>query len=72
MIGLEDIKRMSLQEKLETLETLWGEIAQTEEGIPVPAWHQELLDQRENLIKAGKAKFLDWDTAKQMINDATK
>jgi hypothetical protein len=72
MIGLEDIRRMSLQEKLDALEILWGEIAQPEENVPVPKWHEELLDRRESLIKSGKAIFMDWDVAKQMINDAVK
>ena len=62
-----DLKKMSLGEKLGLMEALWNELCRREEEIPVPDWHKELLDQREREIEEGKAKFVDWETAKERI-----
>jgi hypothetical protein len=34
-------------------------------------WHKELLDERERLIRDGKARFTDWETAKRRITGQT-
>jgi hypothetical protein len=62
-----DVTRMTLKEKLRALETLWEDLSRRERDIPVPQWHKDLLDERERQVKAGKAKFLDWETAKARI-----
>jgi hypothetical protein len=38
-----------------------------DDDTPVPQSHKDLLDARERDVKEGKAKFLDWDIAKQQI-----
>jgi len=40
--------------------------------LEIPQWHKDLLDEREALVQSGKASFIDWETAKQEINDALK
>ncbi len=62
-----DLKQMSLAEKLGLMEALWDELCRREEEIPIPDWHKELLDQRQREIEGGKAKFIDWETAKERI-----
>jgi putative addiction module component (TIGR02574 family) len=63
------IDRMTVQEKLQAMEALWNSLRQNEQDVPVPQWHKDILDARERDIKSGKAKFLDWETAKAQIAD---
>jgi hypothetical protein len=65
------IARMTLAEKLGAMEALWADLCRQEENIPVPQWHQDLLDERERLIAQGKATYLDWETAKKRIAEKT-
>jgi hypothetical protein len=63
---------MPMTEKLLTLELLWDEISLGEEGLEVPDWHKEILDERERLVAEGKAKFIDWNEAKARIKNAVR
>ncbi len=69
-VGLE-IEKMTLAEKLGTMEALWEDLCRREESVPVPQWHKDLLDEREVLIEEGRARFVDWETAKKQISDKT-
>jgi len=63
------IDRMTAKEKLQAIEALWESLRQNEDEVPVPQWHKDLLDARERDINDGKAKFLNWKTAKKHIAD---
>ncbi len=52
------------------MEALWDGIAPLGAEMEVPQWHKDLLDEREQFILDGKAKFIDWETAKLQIKDA--
>ena len=41
------IERMTLEEKLRAMEALWADLSRHEEQIPSPAWHQQILQDRE-------------------------
>jgi hypothetical protein len=49
------------------MEVLWNRLRQHEDQVPVPPWHKDLLDERLKQIEKGKARFIDWETAKQRI-----
>ena len=63
---------MPLREKLRVMEAIWDDISREEENLEVPQWHKDLLEERERLIAEGKAKFVDWEEAKQQIKEATQ
>lgn len=63
---------MSVEEKLHTLEVLWNDLRRKEEDIPVPQWHRDLLEERSRLVREGRAKFIDWETAKKRILAQTR
>ncbi len=65
------IDRMTLEEKLLAMESLWDDLCRREENIPMLQWHKDLLDERERLVLEGKARFTDWDTAKRRISGQT-
>ena len=62
-----DLSKMSREEKLIAMETLWADLAGDESRYQSPAWHGEALKETERLVKAGKAKFANWDEAKKRI-----
>lgn len=70
MIALAEIRELPLHEKLRMMEALWDGISPQEAELEVPQWHKDLLDERGQLIKDGKATFIDWETAKRQIKDA--
>ena len=69
MIALAEIQALPLHEKLRMMEVLWDGIAPQETELEVPQWHKDILDQRERLIRAGEAQFVDWEIAKQEIRN---
>lgn len=71
MADVLQIGRMTLAEKLGAMEALWDDLCRQEENIPVPQWHQDLLDERARLIAQGQATFVDWATAKKRIAEKT-
>ena len=56
------LKKMTLADKLETMELLWADISKRPSDLPSPAWHRNVLDERRRLVAEGKLRFLDWDT----------
>lgn len=54
------------------MEALWDDLSAAESDLEVPAWQKEVLDVREEAIESGKAKFIDWDTAKADILKAVR
>lgn len=72
MINAQEIRSLPLRDKLQMFETLWDEIAKVDDGLDVPEWQKELLDRREQSVEAGEATFLDWEDAKQQIDNATQ
>jgi hypothetical protein len=61
------LKKMSRNEKLMAMEALWADLSQDESCLDSPAWHEEALRQTERMVRAGKAKFVDWDDAKAIL-----
>jgi len=58
VIETADIERMSLEERLQTMELLWASITRTPETVPSPAWHEAVLAERLAKIKRGEGEFL--------------
>lgn len=67
MIALNELRNLPLHEKLRMMEALWEGISPEEADLAVPQWHKDLLEDRENLIREGKAAFVEWESAKQQI-----
>jgi hypothetical protein len=65
------IDQMTVAEKLRIMEELWDDLRARAEGVPMPQWHSDLLDERERLIETGEAQFDDWDAARKRITERT-
>ncbi len=61
------LKEMTLEEKIAAMESLWTDLTGSAKPIKSPRWHQQILNERRKRIAEGKARFIDWDTAKAEI-----
>lgn len=61
------LNEMSLREKLAAMEALWEDLSRTPEAVESPAWHKEVLDERQHRVAEGKARYADWKTVKADI-----
>ena len=59
----------SIAEKLRAMEALWADLSRDEAQVESPAWHGDVLHDREKAIKSGKQSFMDWETAKKQLRD---
>ncbi len=58
MIEVAEIERMSLEERLQTMELLWVSLTRTPEAVPSPDWHGEVLAARLAKVERGEGEFL--------------
>jgi hypothetical protein len=63
------LDKMTVAEKLRAMETLWADLSRDEAQFESPAWHGDVLHDREEKIKSGKESFMDWETAKKQLRD---
>ncbi len=64
----ESLQTLSVNEKLQVMESLWDDLCEQANQIESPNWHQQVLSGREAAIERGDDKFIDWETAKQQIS----
>jgi putative addiction module component (TIGR02574 family) len=67
MIRADEIEKMSLPERLQTMELLWASLASTPESVPSPDWHREVLAERMAKIERGEAEFLTVPELKERL-----
>jgi len=53
-----EVKKMSLEERLQAMEILWDSLTNEEYEIESPGWHKGILKEREKKIRDGKAEFI--------------
>jgi hypothetical protein len=61
------IARMSREDKLRAMEALWVDLSRDEDETDSPGWHEATLRETEQLVREGKAKFSDWQSARRRI-----
>jgi putative addiction module component (TIGR02574 family) len=59
-----EISKMSVQERLQTMEALWDSLTHDAVEIKSPKWHEEILLERKEKIDNGKANFISLDDLK--------
>lgn len=66
------LDKMTVAEKLRAMEMLWADLSRNEAQFESPAWHEDVLRDREAKIKSGKESFMDWETAKKQLRKKLK
>jgi hypothetical protein len=69
MLPVLPLDQMTVEEKLQLMEILWEDLSRNPESIPSPAWHGEVLAERERKIDEGKAKFLSLDEVRKNLQE---
>ena len=68
----EDIKALSVEQKLRIMEAIWEDLRAQAERVPVPEWHRDLLDERRKAVEEGREELLDWDSIKDSLPSRRK
>jgi hypothetical protein len=63
------LEKMTTEEKIQTMETLWDDLCKKADSLRSPLWHKDILQEREERLKAGEAEFVDWETAKNQLRN---
>ncbi len=63
------LDQMTTSEKLRAMEALWADLSRREEDLPSPAWHDQVLKEREEALQSGQEQFVDWEAAKRELRD---
>jgi len=66
-----NIESMTIEEKIQTMESIWQDLSKTADQSLSPGWHEDILKKREQDINSGNDEFMDWDTAKKKIRHET-
>jgi hypothetical protein len=61
------LDKMTIEQKLQALEELTIDLHKHESLIEPPDWHFDVLSEREQLVREGKVRYLDWDDVKKEI-----
>ena len=67
MIQAAEIEKMSLDERLQTMELLWASLARTPDAVPSPDWHGDVLAKRMAKLDRGEAEFLTIPELKERL-----
>lgn len=62
-----EVKAMPIGQKLLIMETLWQDLQERFEAMPVPEDLKNLLDERRARVARGEAAVLDWDEVKSAL-----
>lgn len=63
------LEKMSVEEKLQAMELLWDDLCNKAGGMSSPAWHEDVLAERQAMQERGDDQFEDWDAAKRNIRN---
>ena len=63
------LKKMSAEEKIQVMESIWDDLCGTAGSLLSPGWHGSVLADRKAAVLAGEDEIIDWETAKQKISE---
>jgi len=61
------LEKMTIAEKISTMELLWDDICHNAADFAPPSWHGEVLKARKEKLKQGEDEYEDWEEAKKDI-----
>lgn len=63
------LEKMSVEEKLQAMESLWDDLCSKAGGMSSPVWHEDVLAERQAMQERGDDQFEDRDAAKRNIRN---
>jgi hypothetical protein len=67
MLEAEQIREMSMAERLQALEQLWDAVCRDDAEVPSPAWHASVLEERQARAARGESRFLTLNEVKARL-----
>jgi hypothetical protein len=64
------LNEMTTADKLSMMELLWDDLCRTPEEMPSPAWHSEVLADREKRLQNGQTQFSDFAEVQERLRKA--
>ena len=64
------LEKMSTEEKIQIMEAIWNDLCKKADSISSPSWHEKVLHSREKGIRNGDDAFVDWNKARENIQDS--
>jgi len=61
------LEKMTVIEKMAAIETIWRDLACTDEKVPSPSWHNDVLSARQSRVEEDASEFTEWSEAKNRI-----
>ena len=59
-----DISKLSISERLQTMEAIWDSLVHESTKIEPPEWHKQILSVRREKIDNGNAEFISIEDLK--------
>ena len=59
------LDQMTTAKKLSAIEALWQDLSRNADKFESPAWHGDVLREREQRVEEGKEAYVDWEKAKR-------
>ena len=63
------LDRMTTAEKLRAMEAIWADLTRHADSFESPAWHGDVLRERDQRVAEGKESFVDWEEAKRQLRE---
>ena len=63
------LDRMTVEEKLRVMEALWADLSRKADSLESPAWHADVLRERDQRVSDGKETYLHWEDAKRELRN---
>jgi hypothetical protein len=60
-----DIRKMTVFERLQAMESLWNTLVYENPDIDSPEWHKDILSARKSKIESGEARFISLEKLKE-------
>lgn len=64
---IEYINKLTVTERLQAMELLWNSLSAAE--YESPAWHEDVLKERERRVAAGECEFMSLEESKRLLSE---
>lgn len=61
------LESMTTAEKLDVMEAIWADLCRNETQVDSPAWHAQVLRERDAAVREGRETSVDWEEAKRRL-----
>ena len=68
----DQVLQLPKEEKLMLMEALWEDLSRDGEDFESPAWHGEVLREREKALQSGEDRFLTVEEARAELKSRRK